>query len=84
MAAALVRIGWGLLLGALTTLVTSLFVLAMSAPRGMAGGFATFNVPALTLCVVGLALIATAHVLRRAARIEAEAASLKAELEEFV
>jgi len=84
LAGALVRIGWGLLLGALTTLVASPFVLAMRAPRGMTGGFATFNVPAFTLGIVGLALIATARILRHGARIEAEAASLRAELEEFV
>ena len=50
----------------------------------MKAGFATFNVPALTLGVVGLALIATANLLRRGAEVEAEAGSLKAELGEFV
>lgn len=72
LAAALTRIGWGLALGALTTILTSPFVLALSAGGGMRAGFATFNVPALTLGVVGLALTASAHLLRRGAEVETE------------
>jgi hypothetical protein len=79
---ALTNIGWALLSGAAVTLVLAPFVLTLAHSHAM-GGFAIFNVPALTIAIVGLALIATAHMLRRAAEIEAQAAALKSELEEF-
>ena len=84
LATALVRIAWGLILGAATTILMVPVVLTVTPPRPMGGSFAVFNVPALTLAVVGMALLATAHMLRRGLEIEAEAASLKAELGEFV
>lgn len=84
LAAALVRIGWGLILGAATTIALMPVVLTLTPPRPMGGSFAIFNVPALTLGVVRLALLATAHMLRRGQEIEAEAAALKTELGEFV
>lgn len=80
---AIMRVGWGLLLGAITTLATTPFILALGSHHGMTGAFATFNVPALTIALVGLALIAAARILRHGVELEAESASLKAELEEF-
>jgi hypothetical protein len=84
MAGALVRIGWGLLLGAATALAASPFLLALAGSQRMEGRFATLNVPALTIGVVGLAMLATAHMVRRGAAFEAEATELRAELGEFV
>lgn len=67
---ALAKVGWALLLGSLTSLVLGAFQSIML-QQGTTGWFASFNVPALTLGVVGLALIVLVHMLRRAARIEA-------------
>jgi hypothetical protein len=80
---ALARIGWALLLGAGAGLVVAPPVQMLTVPRPVAG-FAVFNVPALTLGVVGLALIAMGRMLQRGARLEAETASLKAILEDFI
>ncbi len=81
-ARAISRVGWALLLGAATTLATSPLVLALTVPHRM-GGFAAINLPALTLGVVGLALIAVAAMMRRGMALEAQTASLKATLDEF-
>lgn len=67
---AIAKVGWALLLGALVSLVIGPLQ-SLLLQHNMTGWFATFNVPALTLGVVGLALIALTHMLRRAARIEA-------------
>jgi hypothetical protein len=83
LASAMTRIGGALLLGAATTIATAPIILALTVRRGM-GSFAIFNVPALTIGTVGLALIATAYLLRLAIRIQDEAAALRQELEEFV
>jgi hypothetical protein len=80
---ALSRVGWALLLGASVSVVLAPVVRMLTVPRPVAG-FAMLNVPALTLAVVGLALIAVARMLRRGARLEAEAASLKAMLKDFI
>jgi DUF2975 family protein len=81
-ARALSRVGWALALGAATTVATAPIVLSLTSQPRM-GGFAVFNLPAITLGVVGLALIAVAALLKRGMALEAEAASLKAELGEF-
>jgi hypothetical protein len=80
---ALERVGLALVLGAGISVLASPLMLALIRPRTI-GGFAIVNVPSLTIGVVGLALIATAFMLRRAARLEAEAARLKATLEDFI
>jgi hypothetical protein len=80
---ALGRVGWALVLGAAVSLLLAPMIMTMTRPRTVAA-FAIFNMPALTIGVVGLALIATALMLRRAARLEAETASLKAQLEDFI
>ncbi|WP_052216149.1 hypothetical protein [Sphingomonas sp. ERG5] len=67
---ALAKVGWALLLGALASLVMGPIQLSVL-EHHVTGWFATFNVPVLTLGVVGLALIVLARMLRRAARIEA-------------
>lgn len=83
LATALVRIAWALMLGAATTILLAPVVLTMTPPRPMGGHFAIFNVPALTLGVVGMALLATAHMLRRGLEIEAEARKVRSQLAEF-
>jgi hypothetical protein len=80
---ALARIGWALMGGAVTTLVTAPVVLAMENPH-RAGGFAVFNVPALTLGLLGLALIIVARMLKQAIAAEARVKSLENVLEGFV
>jgi hypothetical protein len=79
---ALGRIGWALTLGAIATIVIVPVLLGMGAH--VVGGFALFNVPALTLGIVGLALIVTAHMMRRAQALEGKVASLNAELSGFI
>jgi hypothetical protein len=80
--AALGRIGWALALGAGAALVIVPVRLAMG--MQVVGGFALFNAPALTLGIVGLALIAMARMMRRAAALEAKVASLNAVLSDFI
>jgi hypothetical protein len=85
-ASAVSRVGWALMLGAATTLipVVNFFanaVVASPNPRG--GTFVVYFVPAVTLFLLGLALIALAPMLNRAIALELEAKSLKAELGEF-
>ena len=58
--------------------------LSLGGPARVRPGFAVFDVPALTLGVVGLALIVLAGMLRRAAAIEAEATKLRTTLKEFI
>lgn len=81
-ARALTRIGWALALGAAVSIAAMPFVVSLGAP--IVGRFAIFNAPALTLGVVGLALIAIASMIRRAAQVEAKAASLQAVLNDFI
>jgi hypothetical protein len=80
---ALSRVGLALVLGAGTSLLLTPVARLLDAPRPVAS-FALVNVPALTLGVVGLALIAVARMLRQGARLEAETATLKAVLEDFI
>ena len=80
----LARVGWGLLLGAATALVITPLLVTLSADERLRGAFALFNVPALTLMIVGLGLIVLSHMMRRAQALEAETARLKATLQEFV
>lgn len=80
---ALSRVGWALLLGASVSLLLAPVARMLAVSRPVAG-FAVLNLPSLTLGVVGLALIAVARMLREGARLEAEAASLKAMLEDFI
>ena len=82
-AQALSRVGWALALGAGVSVAAAPLTLSLGGPHAF-GGFAVFDVPALTLGVVGLALIVLANMLRRATAIEAEATKLKATLQEFV
>lgn len=83
-ARALNRVGWALALGSFFTVLVSPYVLEMiERPHAMAA-FAAIDVPAATLGVVGLALIAVSSMLRRAAALEAETADLKTVLEDFI
>jgi len=81
-ASALVRVGWALLLGALVSLA-ALPVLISLGSR-ILGQFAIFGAPALTIGVIGLALIAASGMVRRAAQLEVKAASLRAVLDDFI
>ncbi len=76
------HIGWNLLFGATTALLITPLVLLSSDGR-LRGTFAFFNVPALTLALVGVALVALSRMMQRAVALEAETARLKATLEEF-
>ena len=84
MIVALARVGWGLMLGAATALIITPLLMMLNENERIRGAFALLNVPALTLVIVGLALIVLSHMMRRALALEAEAARLKATLEEFV
>ena len=79
---ALGRIGWALTLGATATILIVPILLGMGAH--VVGGFALFNVPALTLGIVGLALIVTARMMRRVHALEGKVASLNAALADFI
>jgi hypothetical protein len=81
--AALGQVGWALGLGGLLTLVETPLIVWLTKGPGV-GGFAIVNVPALTLGVTALALVALARMLRRGVGLEAEAAKLKAVLEDFI
>jgi hypothetical protein len=81
--AALAKIGWALMLGSLATLVVTPLINMMTEPHHL-GSFPLFDVPALTLGMVGLALLVVAPMLKRALHFEAEAKSLKNVLEGFV
>jgi len=48
------------------------------------GQFAIFVAPPLAIGIVGLVLIAVASMIRRAAHLEAKAASLRAVLDDFI
>ncbi len=80
---ALSRIGLALMGGAALTLITAPFVLAQETPH-RAGGFAIFNVPALTLGLLGLALIIVARMLKQAIAAQARVKSLETKLEGFI
>ena len=80
---ALARTGWALMAGSLLTMVTTPMILALSHPIP-SGWFATFNVPALTLFMLGLALAIIARMLERAVALQAEAAQMKGDLEGFI
>jgi cation transport ATPase len=75
------RVGWALMLGAVATLVPLINFFANQTTRG--GTFVVYLVPAITLFLLGLALIALAPMLNRAIALEAEAKLLKAELDGF-
>lgn len=81
---ALGRVGWALAGGAVLTLLEAPVVVWLTGGGGPGGGFATLNVPALTLGVTGLALVVLAAMLRRGARLEAETTRLKAVLNDFI
>jgi hypothetical protein len=80
----LARVGWSLMLGSASALAITPLLVTLNQEERLRGAFAVFNVPALTLMIVGLALIALSHTMRRAQALEAEAARLKATLQEFV
>lgn len=80
----LARVGWGLTLGATTALMITPLLMMLNENERVRSAFALLNVPALTLVMVGLALIVLSHMMRRALALEAEAARLKATLEEFI
>jgi Protein of unknown function (DUF2975) len=75
------RVGWALMLGAVATLVPVVNFLLNQTTRG--GTVVAYLIPAITLFLLGLALFALAPMLNRAVALEAEAKSLKAELDEF-
>lgn len=80
----LARVGWALALGSAMTVFVSPYVLEMvERPHAMAA-FAAIDIPAATLGVVGLALVALSGMLRRAAELEQEAADLKTVLGDFI
>jgi hypothetical protein len=81
---ALSQVGWGLMLGAATALIITPLLMMLNENERIRSAFALLNVPALTLVIVGLALIVLSHMMRRALALEAEAARLKATLEEFI
>jgi hypothetical protein len=79
---AIASVGWSLILGSLATTFPIInFILS---PPTKSGNFIIFFVPAVTLFVVGLALVALAPILRRKEELELETAALKRELEEFM
>lgn len=78
---ALKSIGWSLSFGAFVSIGAAPVIWSIG-PRAY-GSFAIFNVPALTLGIVGLALVAVSGVIRQAARVEAKNAFLQSALEEF-
>jgi len=80
---ALSGIGWALMLGAALTLIVTPWIDRLTKPHRM-GNFPRFDLPALTLGMVGLALLVLGPMLKRAIRIEAEAKSLKDVLEGFI
>jgi len=83
-AAPLARVGWALMLGsALTVLVSPVVLEMVERPHAMSA-FAAIDVPAATLGVVGLALVALSGMLRRAAELEQEARDLKTVLGDFI
>lgn len=79
---ALTRIGWALVLGAAAALAALPALIELGSR--VLGQFAIFSAPALTIGVVGLALIALAHMIRRAAQLETRAASLRTVLDDFI
>jgi hypothetical protein len=79
---AITGVGWSLILGSLAT--TFPIVNFILAPPTKSGNFIIFFVPAVTLFVVGLALVALAPIIRRKGELELETAALKHELEEFM
>lgn len=80
---ALSGIGWALMFGATLTLIVTPWIDRLTKPHRM-GNFPRFDLPALTLGMVGLALLILGPMLKRAIRIEAEAKSLKDVLESFI
>ena len=80
-AATLSRVGWALMLGAVTTVLPAINYFLNWPTRN--GAFVAFFVPTLTLFLIGLALTVVAPLLTRAAALEAEARSLKSELDAF-
>ena len=80
----LARVGWALALGsALTVLVSPVVLEMVERPHAMSA-FAAIDVPAVTLGVVGLALVALSGMLRRASELEREASDLKTVLGDFI
>lgn len=79
---ALTQLGVALVLGAVVA-VAALPVLISLGSR-ILGQFAIFAAPQLTIAVVGLALLALASMIRRAAQLEARAAALRAVLDDFI
>lgn len=80
----LAKVGGGLALGGATALILTPLLVTLGEDERLRGAFALFNVPALTLMIVGLGMIVLSHMMQRAQIIEAEAARLKATLQEFV
>jgi hypothetical protein len=83
-AGAISKIGWALALGAGCTVFISPLILALMVRPHAMSAFAAIDVPACTLGVVGLALIALSRVLRHAAELEAETSDLKTVLGDFI
>ena len=80
---ALSRIGLALVAGGVTTLVTAPIVSLLTRPHHM-GGFPIFNVPALVLVMLGIALFVLARMFRRALVLESEARGLRHVLDGFI
>ncbi len=79
---ALTRLGAALVLGAAVALAA--LPLLISLGSRVLGQFAIFIAPPLAIGIVGLVLIAVASMIRRAAHLEAKAASLRAVLDDFI
>ena len=83
-AGSLARVGWALLAGSVATVLVSPVVLEMVERPHAMSAFAAIDIPAATLGVVGLALVAVSSMLRRAAELEREVADLETVLEDFI
>lgn len=79
--AGLTRIGAWLAAGGAAGLCVGVYVLVTSPPGS--GGFAFLNAPALTISIIGLALVAIARLIREAEAMRRNNAELRAELEDF-
>lgn len=79
----LARIGWALVCGGLTAILTAPVISRLTQPHHL-GGFAIFDVPALVLVMLGVALIVLARMVRQALALQAEAGKLRNVLEGFI
>jgi hypothetical protein len=82
-AKAMARIGMTLMAGGATTLLTVPLISMLAQPHKM-GSFPLFNVPALVLMMLGLALLVLARLLQQGVALQAEAGKLRDALDGFI